>query len=401
MAETINRGPLVSAGSLMDGRLEPMDGPSLAYQGGGFPDTRIFPMRKDGLYPRRVAAMLESPWVITADAIPSAISVAGIAALAHVVSGTAMTLTTVAPGGASGVPSLAPVPIIPFGGSTPVNVLAIDFGFTTGTITAGSATVAAVPDSTQFALGEWICIGGGGNVGKTASLFTQVITAPSATSITVFPVPLASLSHAPIGHANLSGPLQPSNAVPTGVSARYTGGLGAWFCPQEGLARTISITGVGAGAGGAFLVSGYDVYHQAMTQTITVAAGVNTVNSLKAFKYIASVVPQFTDPQNYDVGWGDTFGLNLRSDLFEHTDIKWGGKVPVIGTGFTAPVTTTPATAATGDVRGTVSVATLASPVGAASNGTLRLVIAQRVTPWQGIFANPLNAVPLYGVTQV
>lgn len=400
MAETVNRGPMISAGSVMDGRVEPMDGPSMDYQGSGFPDVRSN-FRKDGLYPRRVGAMLQSPWVIVADAIPSAISATGIAALANVVSGTPMVLTTVAPGGASGVPSLAPVPLIPFGSANPVNVLAMDFGFTTGTTTAGNATIAAVPDSTQFAFGEWICVGGAGNVGKTASLFTQVLTAPTPTTITVFPVPLGSLSHAPIGHANLSGPLQPFGAVPNAASGRYSGGLGAWFCPQEGLARTLSITGVGAGAGGAFLVTGYDVYHQLMTQTITVAAGVNTVNSLKAFKYVVSVVPQFSDAQNYSVGWGDVFGLNLRSDLFEHTDIKWGGKVPVIGTGYLKAVATNPATAATGDVRGTVNVSTLASPVGAASNGALRLVIAQRVTPWQGIFSNPVNAIPLYGVTQV
>jgi hypothetical protein len=399
MAETTNRGPMVSAGSLYDGRDETFDGPSIVYQGDGFPDVRQSPMPKDGLISRRVSCFLESPWVITADNIPSAISGAGLAALTATVALTPQVLTTVAPGGAAGVPSLAPVPIVPFGTSTPINVLAIDFGFTTGTTTAGSATIAAVPDSTQFAVGEWICIGGAGNAAKTSSLMTQVVSLASATTITVSPAPLGSLAHAPIGHANLGQPVPPG-VVPNGVSMRYDGGLGAFFCPHEGLARVVSVVSQ-AGGTVVFTINGYDVYMRPMTQTLT-ANGVTTANTLKAFKYISSIVPATTDAgHTYSFGWGDTFGLNLRADLFEHTDIKWGGLVPVIGTGFTAAVKTNPSTAALGDVRGTVSVATLAAPVGAASNGTLRLVIAQRVTPWQGIFSTPLFPNPLYGVTQV
>jgi hypothetical protein len=390
---------MVSAGSLLDGRDEVFDGPSISYQAAGFPDVRLSPINKDGLMSRRVSCFLESPWVITADAIPSTISAAGLSAAAATVALTPQALTTVAPGGASGVPSLAPVAIVPFGSSTPVNVLAIDFGFTTGTTTAGNATIAAMPDSSQLAVGEWICIGGAGNAAKTASLFTQVISLPTATTATVFPAPLGSLAHAPIGHANLGNPT-PVGTVPTGVSMHYDGGLGAFFCPGEGLARVVSVV---SGAGGVvvFTVNGYDIYRRPMSQTLT-ANGVTTANTLKAFKYISSIVPATTDAgHTYSFGWGDVFGLNLRADLFEHLDVKWQGLVPVIGTGFTAAVTTNPATAATGDVRGTVNVATLAAPVGGASNGARRLVIAQRVTPWQGIFSTPVGSVPLYGVTQV
>lgn len=404
MAETNFRGPIFGMGSIEDGRLEPMDGPSLSYQWGGFPDVRSFPARKDGLYPRRVASYLDGSFIILVDNVPNTSAAAGLAALANAVSGTAMTLVTVAPGNATaGNPSLGTaVPILPSGTTTPVNVLAMDFGFTTGTTVAASATV-TVPDSTQFALGEWVLISGAGNSAKTASLFTQVMTAPTATTITVSPIPSGSLTGAPIGHAGAPGSAW--LGTPVSVGPHYTGGLGAFWCPQEGLSRCVSITGVVNGLGGAFLVKGYDVYMRSMSETITAGAGVNTVYGQKAFKYIASITPQFADAHTYSAGWGDTFGTHFRSLLFEHMDINWGGLVPVIGTGWLAGVTTT-ATATTGDVRGTVQVgangngSALASPVGASANNALRLVIAQRVTPWQGIFSTPLNSVPLYGVPQ-
>lgn len=409
MAETIFRGPLVSMGQTADGRAEPADGPSIIFQGIAIPDVRIFPFRKDGMYSRRVRSFLTSPWIIVADNVPSAVSTAGLAALANAVSGVAMVLTTVAPGGSSGVPSLGTaIPILPSGAQpgANVNVLALDFGFTTGTLVAGSTTV-TVPDSSQFEIGDWILIPGGGNSAKTLSLFTQVLTAPTATTITVSVAPAASLSNAAIGHANLGNPPQASGAVPADASILYDGGLAAVFCAQEALCRCVSITGVVSGTGGAFLVKGYDLYNQAMSETITVGAGAVSQFGQKAFKYIASITPQFSDAHTYSAGWGDTFGFNMRSDLWEHTDVHWGGKMPVISTGFLKADTAAP-TATTGDVRGTFQLSTngngsaAAAPVAAATNGALRLVIALRNTAWQTIFSDPGvgQSIPLYGQIQ-
>ena len=392
-------------GSLEDGRVETMDGPALDFQGAGFPDLRISPTKKDGLYPGRVPAFLFSGDVIVADAIPAAVSTTGLAAAVNAASGVAMTLVTVTPGGsAGGGTSLAPaVPLIPLNGSAPVTVTAMDFGFTTGTLN-GTATV-TVPDSTLFRLGQWICIGGGGNTAKTLPLITQVQTLASATTITVLPIPPATLTRAPIGSVNDQGVLRPG--TPNAVTPYMHRGLGLWFNPPEALARCISITSTDAGAaGGAFKVTSYDVFGQPMTETLTHAGGATTVFGLKAHKYIVSIVPQFTDAHAYSAGWGDTFGFPLRSDRFENTSIFWGGKVPVISTGWLTPDLTTPATATTGDVRGTVQLSTngngsaLAAPVAAATNGTLRLVMKQNVAVYNAIFGVPTNTVPMFGQTQ-
>src|SRR6266853_3310976 len=168
MVETIFRGPAYSAGSMIDGRVEgASDGPGIEYQANCFPDVRYFPTRKDGIGPGRVPAFLNSPFSVIVDGVISTLGTAAIAALANVASGVPMTLVTVAPGGlAAGVSSLAIVPFVPFGKSAAVSVLALNLGFTTGNITAGSATV-TVPDSTIFQIGQWVCIGGAGNSAKT------------------------------------------------------------------------------------------------------------------------------------------------------------------------------------------------------------------------------------------
>lgn len=155
------------------------------------------------------------------------------------------------------------------------------------------------------------------------------------------------------------------------------------------LTRCLSITGVGAGSGGNFLVTCADAYGYTWTQLVTVAAGVNTVATLKAAKYVISIVPQFTNPQNYSVNTTDVFGLPVRAAIFSETLIHWNETLITANTGFTGAVTTSPSTNLLGDVRGTYAVQD-------ASDGTKRLTI--RVSPGQ---ANLGNAVGIFGVPQV
>lgn len=405
MAETTFRGPAYSAGAMYDGRIESMDGPGIEYQANCFPDLRYFPTRKDGMYPGRVPAFLNSPFAVLVDNIPTTLGTAVVVALQNVASGTAMTFVTVAAGTATaGNPSHAIVPVVPFGkgAGSVVNAFALDFGFTSGTITAGSTTV-TVPDSTLFTPGEWICIGGAGNSAKTASLFTQVLALASATTITVSIASQAALTGAPIGRTNLTmGALAPPQAyppnlgatVPSGAFPYTTAGLASLFNPQEGLARAISITGVAGGAGGTFIVRSLDVFGFAMSENIVVAAGANTVSGKKAHKYILSVTPQFTDAHNYSVGTLDIYGFNLRSDKWEYANVFVNGAFITVSTGWTAAVATNPATATTGDVRGTYALQTPA-------NGTTnRLAMFVTVPLAADILATPQNPVPLYGVTQ-
>ena len=153
--------------------------------------------------------------------------------------------------------------------------------------------------------------------------------------------------------------------------------------------RCVSVTGVASGSGGAVKISGYDTYGYPMSQTVTLAAGANTVNTTKAFKCVTSVVPAFTDTHTISVGVADIFGLGIFANLYEDCTIYWNGSLVTASTGFTAGDTTSPATQTTGDVRGTYAVQS-------ASDGTKRLLIAVRpvvsllaTNPTTGLFGQP------------
>lgn len=411
MAETFFAGPAIALGPLIGGgdskQGNPWSGPGAEYQGACVLDPRFYPANKDGVGSGRIPAFMNHSYFVVADNFPSAISTTGLAAAAATVGGTPMTLTTVAPGGSgSGVPSLGTaIPLIPLGGSsTPVTVLALDFGFTTGNTTAGTASI-PVPDSTLFTPGQWICIGGAGNAAKTLPLLTQVQTIPDATHVTTFPVVAGTLTNAPIGSANLYG-LFPSGAVPTAANPYVNGGALAVFNPLEGLARCVSITGNAGSSANNVTVKGYDVFGQPMSELIAFAGGATTKFGQKAFKYIASITPATTDAGHLvSAGWGDTFGFHARSDKWEYTNIFYNGTFVTASTGWLKGDTTNPATTSTGDVRGTVQ-------VGAGGNGTpisgntpttgsLRLTLFMSIPVFNMLNATPANPAPLFGVTQV
>lgn len=149
-----------------------------------------------------------------------------------------------------------------------------------------------------------------------------------------------------------------------------SGFITGFYDPGSMLSRAVSVTGVAGGTGGDFLVSGYDAYGEAMSETITATAGATSVNGKKAFKFVSSIVPQFTDAHNYSFGTTDIFGFPLLAASFYDQTINWNNALIVASTGFVAAVTAAP-TATTGDVRGTYAVQS-------ASDGTKRLVVTQR-----------------------
>src|SRR5262245_6460948 len=112
MPESVFEGPLISAGALLNGPqagttapINPMDGPTIAYQGGMLADPRFSPINKDGLAPGRIPGFLDSPSIILVDAIPSATATANIAAdqAPSTTAGVALTLATAQLGTAAGV----------------------------------------------------------------------------------------------------------------------------------------------------------------------------------------------------------------------------------------------------------------------------------------------------------
>lgn len=160
---------------------------------------------------------------------------------------------------------------------------------------------------------------------------------------------------------------QAAALVGFGSSGKYK----AWD-PNTLTARALSITcNSASGTGGAFTVSGYDVYGFPMHETLTSApASALVVTGKKAWKYIASVTPAFTDATyTYSVDTTDIFGLPLASNYFGDAMVNYPAAVVTANTGYTAGVNTL-ASATTGDVRGTYALQS-------ASNGTNRLIVYQ------------------------
>lgn len=126
-------------------------------------------------------------------------------------------------------------------------------------------------------------------------------------------------------------------------------------------------------------VSGTDYYNQAQTELV-VTNGTSTVNGKKAFKSIAAVSSNAAAVGTVTVGNSDVFGLPYRViDAGYIIRNGWAGNLANdLGT-FVAADTTSPATATTGDVRGTYTPSS-------AANGSRRLVLSVALT---GIQAGP------------
>lgn len=115
-------------------------------------------------------------------------------------------------------------------------------------------------------------------------------------------------------------------------------------------------------------VSGFDQYGQAMTATVALN-GTNTVASTKAFKSVTQIAISAATAGNISAGYNDKLGLPVRLlDVGYITSVKWAGALAQdAGTAVAADVTS-PATAATTDVRGCYTPSS-------AANGSRRLVM--------------------------
>ena len=203
------------------------------------------------------------------------------------------------------------------------------------------------------------------------------------------------------GTYSVVGSTTVASATITGVTSNSTNGnlalranfgdadtIQLWN-PQALCARAVSVTGAASASGlVSFLVSGYDIYGVPMSELIGPVAASTTVSGKKAFKYIASVVPNATDAINYSVGTLDVFGFPLRSDYFGDVGLNYNATLLTASTGYLAAVTTSPATTTTGDVRGTYAVQS-------ATDKTKRLFFYQNP-----LVTNIGTIAGLFGVTQ-
>jgi hypothetical protein len=136
-------------------------------------------------------------------------------------------------------------------------------------------------------------------------------------------------------------------------------------------ARCLTITSVGNDSGAVLNLVGFDAYGYPLHQTITMG-NAGAVTTLKAFKGLISATPVGTlSGSNVSIGQSDTYGMPIFCSSAATTVTGFWNNLIITGAGtVTSGVTTSPATALTGDVRGTYL-------VGSASNNTKRLTVYQ------------------------
>ena len=239
--------------------------------------------------------------------------------------------------------------------------------------------------------------------GSFVQTLDQAPSAISAVNISVAAVPTAgvALGLVAASGAGITVPVSinraDTGALVTGLLAidlamgsvgfGQSGTMQTWD-PTKAVSRAIRITSVGNDSTATFTVKGFDLYGYPMTETITGAnAGIAT--GKKAWKYITSIIPAVTlSGSAVSVGTSDVIGLPLRADFFCYTELCYNNTWITTNTGFTVADSTSPATALTGDVRGTYLLQS-------ASDGTKR--IQGNVSP---SVANLGTTAGILGVTQ-
>lgn len=141
-----------------------------------------------------------------------------------------------------------------------------------------------------------------------------------------------------------------------------------------------------------FTATGYDFYGQSQTETVT-GANAGTATGKKAFSSITGVVASGSVAGTLTIGTTDVLGLPVSIlDAGYVQDVGWANALARDAGTFVVADATSPATATTGDVRGTYVPSS-------ASNGTRRLVFAVGLT---GIQVGPnATTAGLFGVTPV
>jgi len=311
--------------------------------------------------------------VQTINYAPYALGNAAIAAAANVTSGTAMTL--VSTNSTSTGVSVSNSCTNYNTGATVTGLLMVDgFASFTGVIASSILTVSSLTGAISIGM---TLTGTGVNTGTT--IVNQLTGAPGGVG-----------TYTVQGDDTASSTTITAQATGTSALAQPFGQSTTVYLwnPQALVARAVSVTGSASATGGNITINGYDIYGVPMSEVIAAPASATTVNGKKAFKYILSVVPAFTDAHNYSVGTTDIYGFPLRSDFFSDVAINYNAAAITANTGYTAAVTTSPATTTTGDVRGTYALQS-------AADGSKRLAIRQFILP-----ANMSSFTGLFGVTQ-
>lgn len=160
------------------------------------------------------------------------------------------------------------------------------------------------------------------------------------------------------------------NATINGASA--SGGVATFAAP-----RAVNVdTSSSANTTQTVTITGTDYWGQAQTETIAMN-GTAAVAGLKAFKTVTQVAVSAAITGTMTIGSTDTFGLPYRvTDAGYIVRAGWANALADDAGTFVAADTTSPATATTGDVRGTYTPSS-------AADGAKRLVLGLALTALQ------------------
>lgn len=155
------------------------------------------------------------------------------------------------------------------------------------------------------------------------------------------------------------------------TSGTYEFGNTGFYDPSTMISRAVRIHSAGDDTGATWTVTGYDVYGYPLTATVA-GASAGDATTLKCFKAVTSITASGTlSGSAVTAGLTDVIGLPLYAAQSSQIWGFWNNLI-ITGAGtFVAGVTTSPSTAALGDVRGKYT-------PGSASDGSKRLTLFQR-----------------------
>lgn len=392
------------------GGSNPDAGPNVDYQGSSILDVR-WPYYPGKTGKGHVVGNLNYAYACLCESVPSVKSNVIIAAAQ----------APVVPGGGSVALALAStnqisptslgnravnVPVVPFGqqlkAANAVNTLCLDPGHTTGTTSTSSPIVSAVGDIRLITPGQYVGIPGAGSGGtwfsaRVIAKTPNPVLGDGSGTITLDTTPGAVVTNGPIMLMEWRSQNDTSGAA--SCVPWYYGGATALMDPHTVPGRLVTVTSTAADTTFAVSITSYDVFGVLVHETITVG-NTTTVTGKKAHKYIVSCAlvkaGGGTLTGTVSVGTADAFGFPLKNEFWEYTSVFYAGAFVSVNTGWVAAISTVPATATTGDVRGTYALQSPATGV----SGTGRMAAFMSLPARQLLSSTYDDPTPLYGVAQ-
>jgi hypothetical protein len=202
----------------------------------------------------------------------------------------------------------------------------------------------------QFSDG--IRVGNAGGLGDSRLPLNRTFSGGGVQGVPITPISMYSV-------VPVTGTLA---ALQTVTSANFTlssaGGIttstiGGTLYYDLGCARTLVFTGgVSPQTAALMVITGKDDYLTTLTQAMTGPTGTGTAESLKTFRYVATVFASGNTTSTVSIAVGDKLGLPHCVTSVDFVQLSWAGTKVTSSGGFSGAVTTVPSTSALGDVRG-------------------------------------------------